>query len=303
MSESKAPAQSDSHELRVVVPDDVWQALQDRSRMSGRGIDEIVRASLRETLDIDNDMVYQVSTSSAIVEGLYEGCVTVADLRMHGDVGLGTFEGLDGELVMLDGQCYQARGDGSVTVAPDSAMIPYATVVHFGVDEVAVLPHVESLQDFTAQMDVLRTSQNRIICFVATGRFSHLRVRTACRTQEGVGLVEATASQVLFDFTDITGTLVGFWCPEFITTISIAGYHLHFVSDDRLHGGHVLDLACDELRVAIDDLNEVHVAMPNSAQFLAADLSGDHREDLDIAERGQHGQQGRVSPAAGPDAS
>ena len=45
----------------------------------------------------------------------------VADIRRHGDFGLGTFDSLDGEGIMLDGRCWQARGDGSVIEAPDDA--------------------------------------------------------------------------------------------------------------------------------------------------------------------------------------
>src|SRR5215469_16603163 len=58
--------------------------------------------------------LYQVSTATALVEGVYEDDVQVSTLRKHGDLGLGTFEGLDGEMVIVDGHFYQLRSDGSV---------------------------------------------------------------------------------------------------------------------------------------------------------------------------------------------
>ena len=39
---------------------------------------------------------YQVSTAGALVEGVYQGAVSVGTVREHGDFGLGTFEDLDG---------------------------------------------------------------------------------------------------------------------------------------------------------------------------------------------------------------
>ena len=95
----------------------------------------------------------------------------------------------------------------------------------------------------------------------------------------------ATADQALFDFTDITGTLVGFWSPSYSKSIAIAGHHMHFISADRQHGGHVLDLSTDALFVELNDVNDVRLAIPETSAFLGADLTGDTTEALDIAER------------------
>ena len=59
--------------------------------------------------------MYQISTSTALVEGVDDGAVSSGFLLAQGDFGLGTFENLDGEMVILDGIIYQVRGDGSVT--------------------------------------------------------------------------------------------------------------------------------------------------------------------------------------------
>jgi len=274
-----------AHRLTASISDSLWQALQERARTSGHSVSYIVQAALAEALDVQHHSIFQVSTSGAIVEGLYQGCVSVADLRLQGDVGLGTFEDLDGELIMIDGRCYQARSDGSVIEAPDTALTPFATVVSFAPDARATIRDVTAFDDFTARIDGLRTSANGIVSFLVTGTFTGIRVRAACRTEPGIDLVTATANQRLFDFAGITGTLVGFWCPEYTKSIAITGYHVHFISDDRQHGGHVLDLRADTLDVQVNEVSEVRLAIPETAAFLQADLSGDHSAALEIAER------------------
>ncbi|MEI6362744.1 MAG: acetolactate decarboxylase [Actinomycetes bacterium] len=278
-----------SHNLNVRVSNSIWTALAERSRTSGQSISHIVQAALAEALDIEHHSIFQVSTSGAIVQGLYQGCVSVADLRRHGDVGLGTFEDLDGEMILIDGHCYQARSDGSVVEAADTELTPFASVVNFAPDFVADLTGIATYDDLTAHLDGLRTSENGIVSFKATGTFNSIDLRAACKTESGVDLVAATSSQALFHFDDITGTLVGFWSPEYTKSIAISGYHMHFIDVDRRHGGHVLELATDDLHVEVNDVNDVHLAIPETQAFLEADLAGDHSAALEIAEHERKG--------------
>ena len=271
--------------LDIRLSDSLWTALHERAESSGQSIHHIVQAALAEALDVEHHSIFQVSTSGAIVQGLYQGCVSVADLRRHGDLGLGTFEDLDGEMILLDGHCYQARADGTVVEAPDEALTPFAAVVSFVADTVTTIGPFDSLDGLTAELDALRTSNNSIVAFRITGTFTSLSLRAACRHESGTGLVDATADQGLFDFADISGTMLGFWSPEYAQAISIAGYHLHFISDDRQHGGHVLGVAAAQAQAEVHQVSDVHLAIPETEAFLSADLSGDTREDLDIAER------------------
>ena len=273
-----------SQRLDTRVSATIWRALQERSRTSGQSVAHIVQMALAEALDIEHHSIFQVSTSGAIVQGLYQGCVTVADLRRHGDLGLGTFEDLDGEMILIDGHCFQARSDGTVVEAPDDALTPFASVVNFAPDSTADLAGVDSYGALTERLDALRSSKNGMVSIKATGRFDRMRVRTACRTESGVDLVEATANQRVFDYADVPGTLVGFWSPDYAKSIAISGWHLHFISDDRTKGGHVLDLAVPELHVELNDVNDVHLAIPETAAFLEADLREDNEEALRIAE-------------------
>ena len=79
--------------------------------------------------------------------------------------------------------------------------------------------------------------------------------------------------------------LVGFWTPQYARTVNVAGYHLHFLSDDRQSGGHLLECRARELEVAIEHAADFRMAIPETAGFLRADLSGDPGADLEKAER------------------
>ena len=271
--------------LETQVSDSLWRALQERSTSSGQSVSHIVQAALAEALDVEHHSIFQVSTSGAIVEGLYQGCVSVGDLRRHGDLGLGTFEDLDGEMILIDGHCYQARSDGTVTEASDDELTPFASVVSFVADQTHALSSVTSWDNLQAQLDGLRTSANAIVAFRATGVFDAIKVRTACKHESGTDLVSAVADQAIFDFAQIEGSLVGFWSPEYTQAIAIAGYHLHFISADRQHGGHVLDLSARDLPVEVHQVTDLHLAIPETREFLAADLGGDTTEALNKAER------------------
>lgn len=276
--------------VQTLVSAAIWQALQERSRTSGQSISHIVQMALAEALDVEHDAIFQVSTSGAIVQGLYQGCVSIAELRRYGDLGIGTFEDLDGEMILIDGHCYQARSDGTVVEASDEALTPFASVVHFAPDSIDDITDVTSCADLTTRIDGLRSSRNGMVSLRITGQFSRMLVRAACRTESGTDLVEATSRQSLFDFADVPGTIVGFWSPEYAQSIAIAGYHMHFISDDRTMGGHVLELSASSLRVEINDVNDVRLAIPETHAFLEADLNRDNSAALDVAQRQVRGK-------------
>lgn len=102
--------------------------------------------------DIDETM-YQVSTLQALLDGNYDGYITVGELRKHGDIGVGTFDKIDGEMIVVDGTVYQARYDGSVCVADDNLTVPFANITHFDCDTTITLPKVESMEDLTKKLN------------------------------------------------------------------------------------------------------------------------------------------------------
>lgn len=263
----------------------LWQAIQERCRASGESVEHLVRTALADYLQVEHATLFQVSTAGALVEGLYHGEVTIGELREHGDFGLGTFDSLDGEMVVLDGHFYQVRGDGAVAEVGENVRTPYAMLTRFPAGASVPLADVIDLADLQRQLDPLRDSQNVFYAIQIDGEFTSVATRSVRPTPDGVPLVAAAAQQSEFQLHNIAGTLIGFWSPGYLQTILVPGYHLHFLSKDRRSGGHLLGCAGHGLRAQVRRLADFRVSLPESTSFLHADLSRNPAEDLDRAER------------------
>ena len=218
--------------------------------------------------------VYQTSTMGALLDGVYEGDVTTRELLRHGDFGLGTFNRLDGEMLVLDGVCYQLRGDGSATIAGPDEMTPFAAVTWFHADHTIDLPAPCDRAALKALIDDSLESTNLMVAVRITGDFSIIRTRTVTEQHQPYHpFTEATRDQQELTFVDVTGTLAGFRMPEFEQGISVAGYHSHFIDQDHQHGGHALDYRLIRGIVEISVRSELHLSLQRTPQFLGAELN------------------------------
>src|SRR4051812_46511240 len=147
-------------ELRARVDPRVLAALDELVRSSGAPRDHLVERALAEYLGVEHHTLYQVSTAGALVEGVYQGAVSVGVVREHGDFGLGTFEDLDGEMVVLDGHVFRVSSAGDVHEVPDDATTPFAVVTRFGDPEPVTLDTTDDLAALTRAVDALRESAN-----------------------------------------------------------------------------------------------------------------------------------------------
>lgn len=266
------------------LPEALELALVAHCKRTGDSFDHVIVRALADFLDLEHHTIYQVSTSGALVEGIYQGCVRVREILKQGDFGLGTFHGLDGEGIMLDGTCYQALSDGTVHPADPDHLAPFWVETHFKADVDATFDQIRDWEDLLCRLDTLRSSDNIFAAIRIDGIFSRIQYRVACKAKSGTDLVSATEHQAEFCFEQIEGTLVGFFTPDYAHTINVPGYHLHFISRDRAHGGHVLDLAASSVDVAVDHEYQLKLVLPESSSFLNADLSEDPRAALEQAE-------------------
>jgi acetolactate decarboxylase len=257
---------------------------------TGEDTETFVLRALRRALGKPVHTLFQVSTSRALVQGVYQEAVSSARLLCHGDFGLGTFDELDGEMVVLDGVVYQVRSDGTVHSVDGDAGTPFATVLHFFPDDTVPLKSVQSFAELCAICDKHRTSQNLFYAFRVDGVFSYIHTRAMQRTESGTSLKMAASTQPEFRFRDIEGVLVGFWSPQFAGSVDIPGYHFHFLSKDRAKGGHILECAGEGLRLQFETVKEFHLSLPDSEEFLRADLTTDRSKDLSAAE-GNHSKR------------
>jgi acetolactate decarboxylase len=244
-----------------------------------------ITAALAEYLGTSVHTLFQVSTSGALVAGISAGAVSVKTVLDHGDFGLGTFAHLDGEMVVLDGRAYQVQGGGRVSQAPPKARAPFAVVTRFAPQIDGEVGPFATLAALKARCDSFRNSRNIFYAFGLDGRFSRIRTRAVNPSRKGAHLIDAAKSQSEFHFSNIAGTLVGLWSPGFSSTFSIAGYHFHFISEDRQHGGHLLDCATGKLQLRVEALTNFHLALPETESFLEADLGKNTAEELAYAEQ------------------
>ena len=269
------------------ISESSWLALVGESERTG---DSVVERALASELGLTHHSLFQVSTSAALVHGVFEGSIRVRDLKRHGDFGLGTFEGLDGELIMLDGVCYQAGINGVLREADDDWLTPFAVITHFEADERHTLGDVDSFETLSRKVDALQPSQNVFVGMRIEGLFDRLEMRAACKAEPGEDLVTATGHQSEFSAGDVEGTLVGFRAPPYSTAISVPGYHLHFIGTDHDFGGHVLELESRKLAASFHLETDIHIAIPETRAFLEADLQADPSAALEIAESGHRAE-------------
>jgi acetolactate decarboxylase len=275
---------TDMPQIDCTISAGLWDALEKHANATREPVAHVVSRALAHYFEAAHHTVYQISMATALVEGVYQGAVRIANLRAHGDLGLGTFEELDGEMVILDGKFYQVRCDGSVREVHDDVLTPFAVITRFAPDAAVALDQCTNLRALTSCCDSLRRSDNELYALRVIGRFERVRTRAVCRTKEGVPLVQAAAVQPEFEFSEISGTLVGFWSPEYARSLNVPGYHLHFLSDDHNCGGHLLQCSGANLRIEIQREGSYHIALPETEDFLKADLHRDPAEDLARAE-------------------
>jgi acetolactate decarboxylase len=238
-------------------------------------VESMRRADLHR--ERDPHVLFQASTIGALLDGAFDGDLSFAELADHGDLGLGTLNHLDGEMIAIDGEFFRADVDGKVErVAPDE-QTPFAVVTRFDPTIEERLPAEErSHEELLAQLDRL-VPKNASSCAVRLdGKFSLVRARSVPRQQPPYRpLTEVVADQHVFELREVEGTMLGFRFPTYVEGIEVPGYHLHFISADRSRGGHMLDSRSGELLVRIDPSDDLHVELPPRVELGDPDLAAE----------------------------
>jgi len=225
--------------------------------------------------------LFQVSLLQALSLGDYHGTATIDELKKHGDIGLGTFDGLDGEMIMLDGIVYKAADDGTVSVIDDGTT-PFANVT-FAKDDIADTVSADSFNDFEKKMDGIlkREGANSVYFIKIRGRFD-ITIRSIAKQSPPYRKLAEVLSkeQVVWDHKGVRGTVVGVYCPAYMSMMNNHGWHLHFISDDRKIGGHVLDLSFDNTECLLTKIDSMNIIIPGTGPFQSLDLSQDQEKDI-----------------------
>ncbi|MGK4063136.1 acetolactate decarboxylase [Weissella paramesenteroides] len=232
--------------------------------------------------------VYQHSTLAALMGKVLGGSATLAELKEHGDTGIGTFDGLDGEMIMANGEVYYMDGEGTIHHVTDMAKtVPFATVHHASDSSEKVKFSAGNMKEMVSLIDD-RELQNTFSGVILQGSFAYMKVRSAPKSERPYpSLSEITKTQREFEETNISGTLIGYYSPELYQGTVAAGWHVHFLSDDRTFGGHVLGFDADKLEgdLTIFDNYELHLPIDNK-EFR------EHHVDMDDLKEGVAAAEG-----------
>ena len=248
-----------------------------------------IGASPAYAAQADRESIAQVALLQSLAQGYFGGTVTAGQLRKLGDTGIGTFEGLNGEMIVLDGKVYQALGDGRVIVAPDKTIIPYATVTFFDQDIAIKLKDIKDKAEFEKILNeaVHKHGANSFYMVKLHAQFDSVLFRSEYGSKEPYPtLVEALkGKQTEFTEKKINGTLVGLYCPSYMGELNSVGWHFHFLSDDKQKGGHILELSLKEGTIYLDKTDKFTMILHDDQKFHDINLAKDMKEDIRSAEQ------------------
>ena len=227
--------------------------------------------------------MYQVSTLQALALGYSRSVITVKDLLQQGDTGLGTFEDVNGEMIVMDGHCYRADQNGAVAeVAPDMG-VPFAAVAKLYGEQcfsLTNIPSIDMLRDELTKKIEERFGLNSMHIVMIEGHFDKVDARSESPYRSHHVLLKEMLSwtQKAFIFNDVTGFLVGVYFPDYMDGINMPGWHLHFISTDRTKGGHVFDVSMKDGLAKVDKISQIVLDLPKEAVFDTYSL----KEDAEI---------------------
>ena len=240
------------------------------------------------------ESIYQVALLQSLAQGYFDGSMTVADLKTHGDTGIGTFDGLNGEMIVLDGVVYQAIGDGSVVVPADDETVPFSNVTFFEEDLTLPLSSIPDMASLQATLNEIVESNGSNLFYMVKipGTFSFIKVRSEFKQEKPYRNLDVAlaADQNEFDFENIKGTMVGLYCPDYMGDLNSVGWHFHFLTEDLTQGGHVLQVSVDEATAMLDATAGFELFLPEDEAFQNMELSKDMDEAIHKAETATSGK-------------
>lgn len=232
----------------------------------------------------DTGTITQISTIDALLAGDYDGSEKTSNLTRYGDFGIGTFDRLDGEMIVLDGKVYQAKSDGRI-YTPDNITTPFASVSFF-VPEITVnLEKPVTFEELEKLIDEKVPDMNIFCAVKAEGTFSKIKVRSVpAQSKPYSPLAKVVTAQPIFEYENISGTIVGYRLPAFVKGINVSGYHMHFIDTSKTYGGHILGFQMAEGRIYADTERKLTLILPERG-LKSIDLYKDRSEELEKVEK------------------
>jgi acetolactate decarboxylase len=232
---------------------------------------------LTECSSEDKNMIFHYSVLKALDNGVLEGNMKIGELKQHGDLGLGAFNKLNGEMIILDHVVYRVLPEGKIVQPDDEILVPYSVITFYYQDDTLSLNGEINYQALKAYVKRRVPSQNFFYAFRIIGEFEYIKCGGANMQEKpyNKSLVKMLEDRPVYEGKDIKGTLVGFWCPEYIGDINTSGFHLHFLSDDHSMGGHLMEFTARSLKIGYDIKSAYKILLPDTEDFRKAFFRSD----------------------------
>ncbi|MBQ7562255.1 MAG: acetolactate decarboxylase [Synergistaceae bacterium] len=225
----------------------------------------------------------------ALALGYSRAVINVGELLHEGNTGLGTFEDVNGEMILMDGHCYRADQDGHITEVANDIGVPFAAVSKlYGEQQFTLknMPNIESIRTELTRKIEEKFGLNSMHIVKIDGDFTKVDARSEApyRSQHITLKDILSQTQKAFIFDDIRGSLVGVYFPDYMDGINMPGWHLHFLSEDRTRGGHVFDVSLQEGAVKLDKISNIFINLPKEAAFDTYSLKQDLQAEIKSVE-------------------
>lgn len=232
----------------------------------------------------------QVGVIDALLAGGYQGSMPLGELRALGDTGLGTFDALEGEMVLLDGVVHQVLVSGTVVRPADALTTPFAQVTRFVEHKELEISAGLELKAVEARLDAALGDLNAFAAVRLDARFASLTARSVPgQRQPYRPLAQVAKEQAVFHFANVEGSLIGLRGPAYVRGLGVPGWHWHFLTKDRARGGHVLAFALDGVAPAqarLQTMRRLELVLPQQG-LGGLDLGRDRSKELHAVEAGQ----------------
>jgi len=213
----------------------------------------------------NRETLFQVAAFEPFAQGDFAGITTYSELAKHGDFGLGTLTGLDGEMVALNGVFYHVPIDGKPRQIKATEETPFAMVTFFDADQTLHVADAMNYSELKDYIDQNVSPENAMYAIRVHGVYDYAKTRSVPKqTEPYPTLAEVIENQTIFILNNVTGTMAGFRLPSYMDEINVSGYHLHFITDDETAGGHVLECIVRNATIEIDYTYNYELILPEN---------------------------------------
>ena len=227
--------------------------------------------------------LFQASTISALKKGHYDYTISIEYFMRNGDTGIGTYNGHNGEAIFLDGVAYNGCASGEVKVMdyPQTG-VTFGAITKFNKDVAEI--NIENVSDINALQTLLNnqcstSGPNFFYVAKISGHFNSVTVVSSYKQRKPfrpLSLVEKEMRS--YTYKDLDGQLVAIYAPKYLKDVSFNGWCFHFLSNDKLKGGKLVQLSAPALKVKINLIDKWEIKLPNSKGFITENFDS---EDLE----------------------